>query len=252
MDQIAKHIADFNMGHFTQADHTPFSKFRYFRTHIDNNSNVEFEESWSEQQYKQNAHLLNNVPKDIRINAEKFLKNISTYPQATVKDIITLEDWTRKIKKWKEKTTTSPSGLHLGHYKALLAPHTLSYDDDSKERAELEHQQEAVLKTYMTLLNISLQSAIPFERWKNVHSICLFKDEDNRFVSRIRNIHIYEADYNLILKLKWEQAIALSEKHNLLHSSQYGSRQQRRSIDPVLLEIILQETSRFTIYTTIW
>jgi Reverse transcriptase (RNA-dependent DNA polymerase) len=65
-------------------------------------------------------------------------------------------------------------------------------------------------------------------------------------MEKIRNIHIYEADYNLILKLKWEQAIALSEKHNLLHSSQYGSRQQRRSIDPVLLEIILQETSRFT------
>jgi Reverse transcriptase (RNA-dependent DNA polymerase) len=48
------------------------------------------------------------------------------------------------------------------------------------------------------------------------------------------------------LKLKWEQAIALSEKNNQLHSFQYGSRQKRRSIDPVFLGIILQEVSRFT------
>jgi hypothetical protein len=157
MDEIAQHIAEFNMGHFTQAEHTPFSKFRYLPTHIHTTSNVVSDESWSEQQYTQNAHLLANVPEDNRIMAEKFLRNISTHPQATVKDIITLDDWTRKIKKWKEKTTTSPSGLHLGHYKALLAPHTLSYNNNNKEKAELEHQQEAVLKAYMTLLNISLQ-----------------------------------------------------------------------------------------------
>jgi hypothetical protein len=246
MDKIAQHIADFNMGHFTQAEHTPFSKFRYLPIHIDATSNVVSDESWSEQQYTQNVHLLVNVPEDNRIMAEKFLRNISTHPQETVKDIITLDDWTRKIKKWKEKTTTSPSGLHLGHYKVLLAPYTLSYDDNNEEKTELEHQQEAVFKAYMTILNISLQSAVSFKQWKNVHSICLFKDEDNRFVSQIQNMHIYKADYNLILKLKWEQAIALSENKNQLHSSQYGSRQQKRSIDPVLLEIILQEVSRFT------
>jgi hypothetical protein len=94
-----------------------------------------------------------------------------------------LDDWTRKIKKWKEKTTTSLSGLHFGYYKAVLAPHMLSYDDNSDEKAELEHQQKAVLHAYMTLLNISIQSLVPFELWKNVHLICLFKDKDNRFIT---------------------------------------------------------------------
>jgi hypothetical protein len=28
-----------------------------------------------------------------------------------------------KLKSWRESTSTSPSGLHLGHYKALLTRH---------------------------------------------------------------------------------------------------------------------------------
>ena len=34
--------------------------------------------------------------------------------------LITEKDFTSKLKLWKESTTTSPSGLHLGHYKALV------------------------------------------------------------------------------------------------------------------------------------
>ena len=77
-----------------------------------------------------------------------------------------------------------------------------------------------------------------------MHSIALFKDPDNHFVHRIRNIHIYEADYNLLLKLKWEQAIKISEQQEILHRSQHGSRKARRSIDPIIIKIMQQEVSR--------
>ena len=34
---------------------------------------------------------------------------------------ITQEEWRNKFNHWKESTSTSPSGIHLGHYKTLLS-----------------------------------------------------------------------------------------------------------------------------------
>jgi hypothetical protein len=35
----------------------------------------------------------------------------------------------KKIRKWKESTTTSPSGLHIGHHKSLISAHKFSFDN---------------------------------------------------------------------------------------------------------------------------
>jgi hypothetical protein len=39
---------------------------------------------------------------------------------------ITEHEYIGKLQLWKESTLTSPSGLHLGHYKALIARHEYS------------------------------------------------------------------------------------------------------------------------------
>jgi hypothetical protein len=39
-----------------------------------------------------------------------------------VSDEVTLDEWTGKMKGWKETTSTSPSGMHLGHHKTLIKP----------------------------------------------------------------------------------------------------------------------------------
>ena len=43
---------------------------------------------------------------------------------------ITVEEWTSKIKAWPESTSTSPSGFHLSHSKALVASHDLDTATD--------------------------------------------------------------------------------------------------------------------------
>jgi hypothetical protein len=49
-----------------------------------------------------------------------------------------------KIKNWKESTSTSPSGLHLGHYHAIVARHDYSGFKDSLEKDELDQKQSAI------------------------------------------------------------------------------------------------------------
>ena len=47
-------------------------------------------------------------------------------PEKEMKDLaplntqIKLEDFTKGIREWKESTSTSPTGRHLGHYKVAL------------------------------------------------------------------------------------------------------------------------------------
>ena len=59
--------------------------------------------------------------------------------------LLTDQDLIGKLKVWKEKTSTSPSGIHLGHYKALIARHQHSGDvEDSPERIKYDSIQSEI------------------------------------------------------------------------------------------------------------
>jgi hypothetical protein len=57
---------------------------------------------------------------------------------------ITEEDYVSKLAVWKESTTTSPSGLHLGHYKALTVRHQYTNVEREAEEdtEEMRNQME--------------------------------------------------------------------------------------------------------------
>jgi hypothetical protein len=59
-------------------------------------------------------------------------------------------------------------------------------------------------------------------------------------------IHIYEADYNLSLGVKWRAAMHQAEDLQLLNEGQYGSRPNRNATEPVFLEEMQLEISRAT------
>ena len=54
--------------------------------------------------------------------------------RAPLKMTISDTAYISKIKNWKESTSTSPSGLHLGHYHAMVARHDYSGLKDSPEK----------------------------------------------------------------------------------------------------------------------
>ena len=56
-----------------------------------------------------------------------------------------------KLKIWRETTTISPSGLHLGHYKALLDKHAflfISEDEDEGHQRQREELDQLVMKHF--------------------------------------------------------------------------------------------------------
>ncbi|KAI2496301.1 hypothetical protein MHU86_18213 [Fragilaria crotonensis] len=74
----------------------------------------------------------------------------------------------------------------------------------------------------------------------------LFKDPDNVRLHRTRVIHIYEADFNLFLGIKWREAMHQAEDLRLLNDGQFGSRPYRNATEPVFIEELQLEISRAT------
>jgi len=52
-------------------------------------------------------------------------------------------------------------------------------------------------------MNIAIKYGIALDRWCKSVTIMIEKDTGRSAIHRFRIIHLYEADYNLFLKLQW-------------------------------------------------
>jgi hypothetical protein len=185
------------------------------------------------------------------------ISSLTTYPT------VSLDEFQGKIDAWRESTTTSSSGMHLGHYKALFAKHKYSHvppldnlafhqdDDQTQEhirflalKAEYDDMQQSMAALHLSMINYALERGYSYTRWQRIANTTLFKDPGNIKIHRTRVIHIYEADFNLMLGLKWRVALYQSEALNQLNNGQYGSRPRRNAVDPVMIEELQFEISR--------
>ena len=76
-----------------------------------------------------------------------------------VSPLVTSGNFKSFCAKWKENTSTSPSGKHLGHYKALLSP---AFMDNN----ELTESANCIIDVYVALLNIAATYGSPWEGWQ--------------------------------------------------------------------------------------
>ena len=184
----------------------------------------------------------------------RYLHGIHSITDISKNIAISEDEFRDKLKVWSEATATSPSGLHLGHYKTLIARHSFltdAADDDltlefKQQRDELNFKQNALFHLHLDMLNFALKNGHSYHRWQTIANTMLFKDPDNARLHRTRVIHIYEADFNLALGVKWRAAMHHAEDNDLLNDGQYGSRPNRCATDPVLIEELQCEISRAT------
>jgi hypothetical protein len=157
---------------------------------------------------------------------------------------ITKEQFISKLKHWPEKTSTSPSGLHLGHYHALFRPSGIDPESDPIGHAAHAADADLIVDLHLALINYAIRFSFSFDRWKEVVNVMLKKDPTDSRIHRLRVIHLYEADYNMILGIKWREALHLAEDKHLLNAGLYGSRAGRSAYEPVFLEIMQNEIYR--------
>ena len=147
-------------------------------------------------------------PVQLLIEHLRYTTNIHNDPcQPTIND----SEFCGKLRVWRESKFTSPSGMHLGHYKALITRHSFSSTANDTDltpefiarRDNLNRKEEAIRSVRLSLINYALERGYSFHRWQDIVNSVLFKDPDNVRLHRTRIIHIYEVDFNLTMGLKW-------------------------------------------------
>lgn len=77
------------------------------------------------------------LPQEIGHTSRQFIRNLKQeIPTPIESTIIAVTEVKQAFKKWREKTNTSPSGLHLSHYKALLSHDGKHYNNTNPDPAE--------------------------------------------------------------------------------------------------------------------
>jgi hypothetical protein len=171
------------------------------------------------------------------------------YVDDSVKDSInfqlTKEEYKGKITNWDERTSTSPgSNMHIGHLKAYWSRHLLP--EESEEAVALEVARDSILQGHLTLLNYALQNGYSFDSWKVVVNTMLEKDPGIPKIHRLRVIHLYEADYNLILAVKWRQLLKFACDKGYVNDNLFGSQPGKEALDSCFLRELEYEITRLT------
>jgi hypothetical protein len=112
--EMTKYLLKRNQKHFGQANNTPFTSDPLKSIYEYNGTNKNSKDLIIDRVFP-------NEIKDLEESTKQFLEMLASNKQIPhIADTITYEEFKMGISKWKERTTTSPSGRHLGHYKLLL------------------------------------------------------------------------------------------------------------------------------------
>jgi hypothetical protein len=228
------------------------------------------------------------IPSHLSPNMQLLMREINSNP-TPIPHHYAMDDMIKGFKTWKERTTTSPSGKHLGIYKSMIVaqqhnifptkpnlthhlkestliqpstinpgnsstnspqskpPHTLL---SSNHTPPLPNEPILSLPTKLLtiqnlLMNIAIQQSHPIPRWQTVHNFFIEKVPGTPLIEKLRVIHIFEADYNLLLKFFIaKQTLHHAIDKKITTDEQAGGRPGRQAIDEALRTIVNYEICR--------
>ena len=163
---------------------------------------------------------------------------------------ITLEQFQQAYLKWRVGTSTSPSGRHLSHLHALFQP--VGQANDPPERSKFYRDVKDLLWfMHHACVHYATRYGYCFDRWRQVVTTMIEKEPGNPAIHRLRVIHLYENDYNLLLGTKYRQVMHQCQDNSQLNAGCYGGLSNKQSVDPVFLELMQYDYSLLTRWDTI-
>ena len=127
----------------------------------------------------------------------------------------------------KEDISSSPSGLHLGHYKAAV-------------------HGEKISKILCNIASLALDNQFSLRRWQHSATTLLEKVACKPMIHHFRTIHLLESDLNYIMRKIWGRDFMIhNETLQNFHTNQYGGRKGRQPGSSILNKVLTLDIIRY-------
>lgn len=224
-----------NRRHYSQAEGTPFTQRALLSWFGRSGCTPQTDDYFDSQ----------GVPSHHSEAVQAILKQLRDSPLPKISTDISVDDVKNKFHKWNELTSTSPSGVHLGHYRAMLP--LKEWEPSDPMAADNDDIGDLFYKSLKLRLQIAIQTGHSYERWKKIITCVLEKKPGNPRIDKIRIIHLLEADANSLIGMFWNRRlIKHAETHSALHKEQWGNRKNKSSIDPIVLKMCSYQLMHLT------
>jgi len=89
------------------------------------------------------------------------------------------------------------------------------------------------------MMDLAVKHTHTYERWKTIWTLLLEKDPGNPQLNCLQTIHLYEADYNLLLKWFSSKGFILqSEKAHQITDNQGGGQAGQCAINLAITKVV--------------
>lgn len=219
-DDIFSTIIQHNIKHFSQADATEFTREPLKSILGTSGTNSTCDAILNGQFHIEEVDCSNA--------AKAILKQLKRTTNSEIHDEITPNNVARGYRKWGEFTSTSPSGLHLSHDRAVLR-----YMHSQQEIAEATDSPtlcDRVFGIKARLLQLAVNHGHVYQRWTKVVNAMIEKIPGKPLINKLRVIHLIESDFNLLIGILWgRRLVSHGERLDLFDDGQGGSRPDRRT-----------------------
>jgi hypothetical protein len=113
-----------------------------------------------------NGTFINSLPSEIPLSHTEcqWIQDLQRRINTEIESHITTQEFINFFKHRKEKTSSSPSGRHYGHYKIIAQM--------------AEEGNTEIVETLLFIINISIATSSPIERWKQSSQIMIEKERE--------------------------------------------------------------------------
>jgi hypothetical protein len=222
--ELARHVCTANTRQYHQAHHTPCGT-EPLATYLGYRG-----DTLGAQQIIEGAELPPPVATQLLPETQSIFSTLTSLAlgdNPTHTPRITPEQFKSCYKAMDERTSSSPSGWHLGHYKAA----TLS---------------EELTNLHSLMMSIPLSAGISPTRWRQIIDVMLEKKLEDHRIHRLRIVALQESDFNQCNRLAIGRPLQqLVEQLGLAPDMQHGSRASKLCQSAVLNKQLTFEIHRY-------
>ena len=214
-DTIVRLMLGWQQQHFQQALETPLAS-----------------QAWDD--IFNNRHMANAIlngefdcPEALPEECKLLIQYMHRRVPERVSHHISFDEYLDFYRKADETTSSSPSGRHYGHYKALL--------DGNLHILRVMHE----------IMTVCLDHRVVLERWKRSVTSLIEKKTGQPFIHKFRTIHVVESELQMFSKLVYSKRMMRSaEQNHEITDDQYGGRSRRQALSIVINKILYYNICR--------